>query len=148
MLPEKLRGGRLALDLCRGAVPNLLRCSAAVYVDQVGVGPGSQQGVHAPQHLDQSVGVPVRACSARAHLPFTQADGTSMVEGVQEQRGVLDLSGPRGAKRVSKPGGGLHGGAPANLHAFTSGKITHLYRDDTKQHGLIWRNLKQRYSFI
>lgn len=72
-----------------------------------------------------------------------------MVEGVQEQRGVLDLSGPAGSKaRDNLHGGGLHGGAPANLHAFTSGKITHLYRDDTKQHGLIWRNLKQHYSFI
>ena len=101
MLPEKLRGGRLALDLCRGAVPNLLRCSAAVYVDQVGVGPGSQQGVHAPQHLDQSVGVPVRACSARAHLPFTQADGTSMVEGGASSAVCLTYRDPRGAKRVT-----------------------------------------------
>jgi len=36
---------------------------------------------------------------------------------------VLDLSGPAGSKaRDNLHGGGLHGGAPANLHAFTSGK--------------------------
>ena len=55
--------------------------------------------------------------------PFHPGRRNEYGRGLREQRGVLDLSGPAGSKaRDNLHGGGLHGGAPANLHAFTSGK--------------------------
>ena len=48
VLPDELRGGRLALDL------SSLRCGATADIDQLGGGPDEEQGVHASQHPAQT----------------------------------------------------------------------------------------------
>lgn len=63
---------------------------------------------------------------------------------------MLDLSGPAGSKARDnlRTAGGFTAARRPTYMLSLQAKVTHLYRDHTKQHGLISRNLKQHYSFI
>jgi hypothetical protein len=72
-----------------------------------------------------------------------------MVEGSESSAVCLTYRDPRGAKRVTTcTAGGFTAARRPTYMLSLQAKVTHLYRDDTKQHGLISRNLKQHYSFI
>ena len=64
VVPDELRGGRLALDL------SSLRCGAAAHVDQPGGGPDEKQGVHASQHPAQARVIRIRELQPLVRAAF------------------------------------------------------------------------------